>query len=742
MSSTPPKLTPEEIAFQDNIKHLESAPQAKETNFASRALAAAYSISLEPLYFNVVRPAGQGTWGAVKSAGLMTKNAGRMTMNAAQEQTTDRLLARKAVPHGTDEDRQAVREGLKQQRKQEKKKEEQESRGKNAKALAEGERTKNPALESVGLMAQQYAVIMSDRSEPGFNQGAVHNLLNNKKIRAEQEARQEMKGHLITNSSRLTSKFIKRFTTKAKAGEPEANPIHLYADAMKKEMLNVLPDYKHEARAPSGDQTAGLEAVKKLLSANQNKSEPAVTAVMNHFNSEMGELILVTSTAQFDGTDPKSIHKRLNKLRETTATDLDAVKTQQVASSNQLFDDAIALQKSPAVTDEAAQLALIVPKDTETETDRKVRLDEAKELIKNLTDAGELVSNKVSVTGTPADTTITGSSSTPTTLAPASDMVATLEALKSSEESRITAAIDKENLALNNKLTTMAEDHHRFLANSISSSYEISRLSPAQLKTAEQMITAELSEMSIAREGPDGALGALGGGLTAADVDMTKVLARVINARQPTAGLQGLQWDLQFKPADPKANPPSLKGEYILSFSSQNNYTKQQAIMQQASMIAKTSTSISFEASSTYKKAGRPRIDKDKTAQIAMMQAIAIYNTSGLDPEKATLNILIGHDKSGKEIFEKVKVSELENMQVMGKDNHVAFKMKDYIREPLKGNLSKAKTARADHDSQYVTSKPTEIFAQTKDKLNDVKTDADTATASNTATGGKKMTTT
>jgi hypothetical protein len=134
-------------------------------------------------------------------------------------------------------------------------------------------------------------------------------------------------------------------------------------------------------------------------------------------------------------------------------------------------------------------------------------------------------------------------------------------------------------------------------------------------------------------------------------IDSVKVLHELIKQQGYIEGGNGkATWRITLE-AD---------GSYSLKLNGSHQF-QQEAISMQAALVALKHDTIHFKAKHTTRSPGGGyKLDELKTRQIAIKQAIAILSTTGLDPEKSTIEIPTKVDPKTGETLESRKMSPKE----------------------------------------------------------------------------------
>lgn len=393
----------------------------------------------------------------------------------------------------------------------------------------------------------------------------------------------------------------------------------------------------YEASNPSGLVQAQQAIATHQKTSNQDATQlnSEFEELSNHHTKSLSEINTRISKGQLN--DPTSICICLHALRldltNFSKTKVQSYLNDRVNASDELFQTAEDLQSNPELFDQT-----------------NPKHQQAQALLDGLTNAGELTAT--------GDTTISGDSKpAPIIIINDDEDAPKVEInwveLKKKEADRIKQVVNNQNNELSNKLRNLSEKYYEEVNNSINAASHIQRLQGKQLQYAldNQCSTAEV-----------GGLGGMGASLTRdkplPSVDLlTKVIQKGYLEKDHATGkleyhkgIQGPAWNIVFEPSDPN-DLNSLNGTYTANFTKQSDVGKQQAITDQASLIALSSNSIKFTAACYREKGTGREYDKQATIEMAIMQATAIQNTSGLDLEASKIRLLMGYTKDGDEVY-------------------------------------------------------------------------------------------
>lgn len=430
---------------------------------------------------------------------------------------------------------------------------------------------------------------------------------------------------------------------------PQLSPIDAFAINTKSGIANNgLSDYK--TNDDDADAQVGLQQAQAAIEQHHQTNftdtiSTQLQLLSDHYTKTLEELNEKISTNQLN--DPRVIHMQLHKLRldldQLTSRKSSALLANSLDASNQLFETARKLGEGEDISAEPQELK-----------------NKAQNLLDGLSSAGELTEKTAGLTG---DTIITGGSApkaTPViTINPddaAPKVTIDWDTLKQKEAQRIEQVVNTQNKDVSNKLKNLSENYHNEVNNSINAASHIIRLEKEQRDWI-------IQNQSVAESG--GPLGAMAG-TSIQTLPSVELLKKVIHHgfNEPNnqtgkidnvKGIQGPAWNIIFTPDDVN-DKDSLRGKYSIKFTKQSKVAKQQSIVDQASLISLSSKSIKFTARASKMprpgNRGNPEYNRKATMEMAMMQAIAVQNTSGLDPKKAKIRISLGYDdKTKKEIL-------------------------------------------------------------------------------------------
>lgn len=598
----------------------------------------------------------------------------------------------------------------------------------------------------LGLMADQYAALLAPNRQPKERMSSFFP----SSFYASDEEQDTLLSHLGNNAKVLTQKHLTELLT-----SPE-NPANKYETGIQTVLNSSLTDYA--PKAPNDATEAALKEAQDLITTHHKETDTSAK-ISATFNEKIKTLSERIGTAQFGSSDKdESINAELNKLRSAMKTQTEALLGTQKNQSAQLFTVAIALNahKIAQSTPDAAKKSFFEQDETlksMTESSAQTALlDKAQKLIDALNKSGSLQLNALSVEGD-TGTVISGEKTQAVRKEPLSqeEMTTLLEELKASEAKRIDTDITAQNKGLGDKLQHMAEEQHLKFARSMSTNYLLSKLSKQDAIKAQNFIGHSYANATKGSQIGVNALENYG------KLETAEALAYVINDRkQPGPGISGPAWEITFKGDskydESKPAHENLKGTYSLQFSPhQSKFNQQQGIKHQAQLIGLTSDKITFTAHATYTDGGKTKTDRAATAEIAIMQAIAVYETSTLDPEKAIIEIQVGFDEKNKPVIQSCPLKDLENFISHDKAGNPNFRMSDYMskknrkllqffRSKEKRNenwqsVDKTHDDRKEHDSKHINPSPAQIFSETKKELAAAKTEENT-TAPVSAGGG------
>jgi hypothetical protein len=164
-------------------------------------------------------------------------------------------------------------------------------------------------------------------------------------------------------------------------------------------------------------------------------------------------------------------------------------------------------------------------------------------------------------------------------------------------------------------------------------------------------------------------------------IDSVKVLHELIKQQGYIEGGNGkATWRITLE-AD---------GSYSLKLNGSHQY-QQEAISDQAALIALKHDTIHFKAKHTTRSPGGGyQLDDLKTKQIAIKQAIAIMTTTGLDPEKSTIEVPTRVDPETGKALDSRKMTAKEvltefDAQVLNSQRHSAYKNPKTHLLPFRG---------------------------------------------------------
>ena len=452
---------------------------------------------------------------------------------------------------------------------------------------------------------------------------------------------------------------------------------------LKKFNNNPLP----ELSAKAADK---LETARQAIQAHHNSSNGGVLEkeVISGFTEVINNLASEYDISQFIKVkDPTCLHTQLNQLRSSTRASIEAYKQEKIAMSDDLFDAAIMLVRGE-----------------EPEAEIK---DNAQRLLEGLNEAGLLNNTSLSVKGDKDlvydDTSISGDPIPPSLVLEEDDSIQTLTKLKDAEATRISSALDEYNNEENQRLSHQAELLHTKVTAAITAGRLTAGFSSNQdLSIAQNFIAS--SEASARAKGIS----------NEADIDNIEVINYVMRCYKPPS-LNGEGWRVEF---EPNKDSKGIDGTFKTSFTRDSSeLNKSSAIKSQAAMISLTSDAITFKAMPTKSKTAE--LNLNVSAEMAVLQAIAVLETSGLDPAKAKFILAIGRDKEGKLIFsEPLNLKELQTYAPQNKEGSVLFDMKEHFKGKLKAQFDAAINLREGHDKKYT---PAEIFHKTQATLRDIK---------------------
>lgn len=464
---------------------------------------------------------------------------------------------------------------------------------------------------AIGLMSGQFLRVMSKTQKEGKTSAA-------KEMATLRNSMYDKINKLVDNEKIVSKDIIDVF--KSNTTDGIAN--------------HALGDYQ-------ADKPAELGKAQAVLKQYHNENFPIgsktqLDSLSSFYNDTINSLNQRITNKELN--DPRVIHMHLHKLRldlnKLAQAEGNTLQESSIQASNALFDAARELSKGNTVEPE------LEPK--------------ARELLTALQSAGplKLANNDLS------DTTIEGGLNTVEPVlsinddsAPKPRQEIPWAELKQKEADRITAQVKAQNDDMANNLKQMVENYHNEVNNSINAASRILRLNEEQAKFA----------INIQSTAAPGSSGALDNASAVNKLSSVQILARVMNEgftqtgqTEKIKGIQGPAWDIHFTPAD-EDDLNSTKGTYTVNLGKQSKVAKQQAIIDQASLISLNSKSISFTATSSNSprpgQRGQTTYNRRGAIEMALMQAIAVQLTTGLDPKQASFKLHLGYDKNGKEVY-------------------------------------------------------------------------------------------
>jgi hypothetical protein len=218
----------------------------------------------------------------------------------------------------------------------------------------------------------------------------------------------------------------------------------------------------------------------------------------------------------------------------------------------------------------------------------------------------------------------------------------------------------------------MAEDYYVSMSRQINASARLARLSREQRLKAQDIIEAS-SESKAEVTLSDSNL--------EQPIDSVKVVDELMKQQGYLEGGNGkATWRITLE-AD---------GSYSLKLNGSHQY-QQEAISDQAALIALKHDTIHFKAKHTTRSPGGGyQLDDLKTKQIAIKQAIAIMTTTGLDPEKSTIEVPTRVDPETGKALDSRKMTAKEvltefDAQVLNSQRHSAYKNPKTHLLPFRG---------------------------------------------------------
>ncbi len=540
---------------------------------------------------------------------------------------------------------------------------------------------KRASYAAIGLMTGQYLALMTPRPDKWFSY---------EKDKASRDELETLRQTMYGNIKKLMPTID---NTK------EKTPFEDYKETVTSKITEKpIPDYNAQKAAGVNKARDAIKThYKNEITDNpQNGANAQIDNANQQYITRINELNQKIEKNELN--DPRVINMHLHQLRLQLKQQTESAGQQLLAHSKSeskaLFDAAKLIDKEPN--------ADLSPLNYQGNlSNLKTQADS---LLTALKEAGPRTDPKVvlsveSKQESDDAAVITGGTGATQNLS----LSDTLDKLKAEEESRLDNLFTKQNQELNNKLSKIAENYHRAVNESINAASHVLRLQGEQL-------THALGLESESQAEP----GNLGGPEKKSGVNSlpsTTILARVIkhgfqnpdNPNDPNdkiPGIEGPAWQIRFTPSDPpSAN--GLGGKYSATFTKQSPTAKQQAIIDQASLISFSTTKVRFIARARTSTGHNPRA----TFEIALMQAIAIQNTSGLDPKTSTIRLSLGFDAKGKEVLSSEMTIEQLHLYDSARDpnplNHgLGIRAADYYKVPQAGIFSNYKGNQAYLDYQ------------------------------------------
>lgn len=355
--------------------------------------------------------------------------------------------------------------------------------------------------------------------------------------------------------------------------------------------------------------------------------------------------------------DPRVAAKLLHDARCTLEAELDIYKEQFLASmkvkNESLFNNAIALTKG-----EDADLS------AEARDDAQMLLDSLQEagLIAEPRDATSDVAvvegdeSLMEVNGEP----LTTPEATVEQESNKEEIVRQLETLKENERRRLERETSAHTETVKKELADVAANFYFNMQRQTAAFAIINQQTELRSEIQEQLIQLSKAQGS-------GAKAALDTRPDINQIDMVKSLDNLARENGNQLEVAGGYGRMNYDPD---------KGQCDVNLKKLNDRGQQEAINQQAALIALKHDSITFTAEAT--KGGEYTIvDNKRVAEIALKQAIAIKTTAGLDQAKSKIKVQIGVDKKGApqysepmtadEVLEKYQANLKKNQLIEGK---------------------------------------------------------------------------